>query len=147
MNKHPLPNIFHCTVFKQHGFLLGENQNRAEFSKMFMFLPSTLDRKEKFLQWHDHVHLHPIDVTFEELKDLNNGEDFSPSVLDHKDLRKNVTRIFYKYMMKVAEISNHNIVRNSDAYMANGGQIDQDNEFSWIDNSYKEGKEKFQLTY
>ena len=50
-------------------------------------------------------------------------------------------------MRKVAEISNHNIVRNSDAYMTNGGQIDRDNEFSWIDNSYKEGKEKFQLTY
>ena len=147
MNKHPLPNIFHCTVFKQHGFLLDENQKRAEFSNMFMFLSSTLDRKENFLQWQNHVHLHPIDVTFEELKELNNGEDFSPSVLDNKDLRKNVTELFYKYMKKVAEISNHNIVRNSDAYMANGGQIDRDNEFSWIDNSYKEGKEKFQLTY
>ena len=45
VNKHPLPNIFHCTVFKQHhGFLLDENQKRAEFSNMFMFLPSTLDR-------------------------------------------------------------------------------------------------------
>ena len=147
MNKHPLPNIFHCTVFKQHGFLLDENQKRAEFSNMFMFLSSTLDRKENFLQWQNHVHLHPLDVTFEELKELNNGEDFSPSVLDNKDLRKNVTELFYKYMKKVAEISNHNIVRNSDAYMANGGQIDRDNEFSWIDNSYKEGKEKFQLTY
>ena len=112
-----------------------------------MFLPSTLDRKGKFLQWQNHVHLHPVDVTFEELRDLNNGEDFSPSVLDHKDLRKNITGLFYKYMRKVAEISNHNIVRNSDAYMTNGGQIDRDNEFSWIDNSYKEGKEKFQLTY
>ena len=45
VNKHPLPNIFHCTAFKQHhGFLLDENQKRAEFSNMFMFLPSTLDR-------------------------------------------------------------------------------------------------------
>ena len=148
MNKHPLPNIFHCTAFKQHhGFLLDENQKRAEFSNMFMFLPSTLDRKENILQWQDHVHLHPIDVTFEELKDLNDVEDFSPSLLDHKDLRKNVTGLFYKYMKKVAEISNHNIVRNSDAYMANGGQIDPYNEFPWIDNSYKAGKERFQLAY
>ena len=141
VNKHPLPNIFHCTAFKQHhGFLLDENQKRAEFSNMFMFLPSILDRKESILQWQDHVHLHPIDVTFEELKGLNNGEDFNPSLLDHKDLRKNITVLFYKYMKKVAETSNHNIVRNSDAYMANGGKIDPDNEFSWIYNSYKDGK-------
>ena len=148
LNKHPLQNIFHCTAFKQHhGFLLDENQKRAGFSNMLMFLPSTLDRKEKILRWQDHVHLHPIDVTFEELKDLDNGKDFNSSLLDHKDLRKNITRLFYKYMKKVAEISNHNIVRNSDTYMANGGQIDPDNEFSWIDNSYEDGKEKFQLTY
>ena len=57
-----------------------KNQKRAGFSNMFVFLPSTLDRKEKILQWQDHVHLHPIDVTFEELKDLNNGEDFNPSL-------------------------------------------------------------------
>ena len=136
-----MPNIFHCTAFKQHhGFLLDENQKRAEFYNMFLFLSSTLDRKEKILQWQDHVHLHPIDVTFEELKGLNNGEDFNPSLLDHKDLRKNITVLFYKYMKKVAETSNHNIVRNSDAYMANGGKIDPDNEFSWIYNSYKDGK-------
>ena len=141
VNKHPLPNIFHCTAFKQHhGFLLDENQKRAEFYNMFMFLSSTLDRKVKILQWQDHVHLHPINVTYEELKGLNNGKDFNPSLLDHKDLRKNITVLFYKYMKKVAEISNHNIVRNSDAYMANGEQIDPDNEFSWIYNSYKDGK-------
>ena len=63
VNRQPLPNIFHCTAFKQHhGFLLDENKKKSEFSKMFLFLPSTLDRKEKFLQWQDHVHLHPVDV-------------------------------------------------------------------------------------
>ena len=67
--------------------------------------------------------------------------------MDHKDLRKNVTGLFNKCMKKVAEISNHTIVRNSDAYMANGGQIDPDNEFSWTDNPFKDGKEKVQLTY
>ena len=67
--------------------------------------------------------------------------------MDNKDLRKNLTKIFYKYMNRLAEISNHNIVRNSGAHLADGGQIDPDNEFSWIDNSYKEGKEKSQLRY
>ena len=52
-----LPNIFHCTAFK-NGFLLDENQKKAKFSKMFLYVPSTLDRKEDFSQWKDHVHLH-----------------------------------------------------------------------------------------
>ena len=50
-------------------------------------------------------------------------------------------------MKKVAEISNQNLVRNSDAYISNGGKFDPDNEFSWIDDSYEQRKEKFQLSY
>ena len=106
VNRQPLPNIFQCTAFKQHhGFLLDENKKKSEFSKMFLFLPSTLDGEDKFLQWQDHVHLHPVDVTYDELKDdFNNGENFTPDLLDNKDLRKNVTSHFYKYMKRVAEI-------------------------------------------
>ena len=39
---------------------------------MFLYLPSTLDRKEDFLQWKDHIHLHPIDVSYDELKAIHN---------------------------------------------------------------------------
>ena len=148
VNRHPLPKIFHCTAFKQHhAENLDENQKKSEFSKMFSFLPSTLDRKEKFLQWQNHVHLHPADVSQDELKEYNDDTGFNPADLNNKELRKNLTKLFYKYMKRVAEISNHNIVKNSDAYMAGGGPTDPDNKFSWIDNSYKERKEKFQLSY
>ena len=83
-----LPNIFYCTAFKKHhGFLLDENQKKADFSKMFLYLPSTLDRKEDFLQWKEHVHLHPIDVSYDDLKTLNNDGDMNPTLLDHKELR------------------------------------------------------------
>ena len=50
-------------------------------------------------------------------------------------------------MKKVAEISNQNLIRNSDAYIANGGKIDPDTKFSWVDDSYKHAKETFQLSY
>ena len=50
-------------------------------------------------------------------------------------------------MKKFAEISNQNLIRNSYAYFANGGKIDPDNELFWIDDSYKPGKEIFQLSY
>ena len=144
MNRQPLPNIFQCTAFKQHhGFLLDENKKKSEFYKMSMFLPSTLDRKEKFLQWQGHVHLHPVDVSFDELKEFNNGEDFTTALLDNKELRRNITSLFYKYMKRVAEISNLNIVRNSDTYMAGVGQINPDNEFYWIVTRTRKGKKNF----
>ena len=34
---------------------------------MFMFLPSTLDQKEKTQQFNDNVNLHPVDVSYEQL--------------------------------------------------------------------------------
>ena len=146
--KQPLPNIFHCTTFKKHhGFILDENQKKAKFSKMFLYLPSTLDRKEEFLKWKDHVHLHPIDVSYDELKAIHNDGDMNPALLDHKELRKEVMSGYHKVMKKIAEVSNQNLVRNSDAYISNGGKIDPDNRFSWTDDSYKQGKDKFQLSY
>ena len=130
-------------VDKRFYFLLDENKKKSEFYKMSMFLPSTLDRKEKFLQWQGHVHLHPVDVSFDELKEFNNGEDFTTALLDNKELRRNITSLFYKYMKRVAEISNLNIVRNSDTYMAGVGQINPDNEFYWIVTRTRKGKKNF----
>ena len=50
-------------------------------------------------------------------------------------------------MKEVAGISNYNLVRNSNAYMSNGGKIDPDFPFSWVNNSYTESQQKFQLGY
>ena len=114
---------------------------------MLLNLPSTLDRKEDFLQRKEHVHLHPIDVSYDDLKETHNGGEMNPALLDNKDLRKEVVGGYYKMMKKIAEISNQNLIRISDAYISDGGKIDPDNEFSWIDDSYKQGKDRFQLSY
>ena len=114
---------------------------------MFLCLPSTLDRKEEFLQWKSHVHLHPIDVSYDDLKELNNGIEAHPALLDEKPARKEVTTAFYKAMKKIAEILDQNLIRNSDAYITNGGKNDPDNQFSWVDDSYYQAKETFQLSY
>ena len=146
--KDPLPNIFQCTAIKKHhGFLLDENQKKEPFSKLFLYLPSTLDRKEDFLKWKDHVHLHPIDLNYGELKSMNEGNDMNPALLDNKTLRKDVLPAYYKVMKKMAEVSNQNLIRNSDAYLARGGKTDPGNDFQWIDDSYKQGQQKFQLSY
>ena len=106
-------------------------------------MPSTLDKKEDFLQWKDHAHLHPIDVSYDELKTIHNNGKMNPTLLDHKELRKNIREGYYKMMKKIAELSNQNLVRNSDAYISNSRKIDPDYNFSWIDDPYKQGKNKF----
>ena len=103
--KQPLPNFFQCTSFKNHSaFLMSQNQKNLKFSKTFMFLPLTLDRKEDIQKYNDHVHLHPVDVTYDQLKAINNNKDFDPSHLDNSVLRKDVTNIFYTIMKEIAGI-------------------------------------------
>ena len=145
--KQPLPIIFQCTAFKKHSaFLMSQNQENLQFSKMFMFLPSTLDRKEDIQQYNNNVNLHPVHVSYEQLKVLNNNKNFDPSDLDKSALRKDVKN-FYTIMKEVTGVSNHNLIRNSNAYLPQGGKIDPEFEFSWIDNSYQEAQLKFQLGY
>ena len=146
--KQPLPNIFQSTVFKRHhSFLVDENQKKVKFPKMFFYSPSTLDRKEDFLKYKYHVHMHPVDISYDDIIQMHNNEDANPALSDDKNSRNKVTGTYYKVMKKVSEISNQNLVRNSDAYISSGGKIDPDNEFHWIDDSYKQVKEKFQLSY
>ena len=74
-------------------------------------------------------------------------ENKNPALLDNKEIRRDVTGGYYKIMRKIAEISNQNLVRNSDAYLSSGEKVDPGNAFLWVDDSYKKGKDKFQLGY
>ena len=78
---------------------------------MFLYLPTTLDRKEEFLQYKDNVHLHPVDVNYEELRMLNEGNDMNPNLLKNKALRKDVVLTYYKVMKKIAECLNQSFIR------------------------------------
>ena len=62
------------------------------------------------MQWKDHVHLHPIDMSYEELKKIHNDGDMNPALLDNNELRRDVTDGYYKMMKKIAEISNQNLL-------------------------------------
>ena len=71
----------------------------------------------------------------------------NPALLDNKTLRKDVTPAYYKRMRKIAEVSNQNLIRNLDSYLSRGVKTDRDREFQWVDDSYKQGQQKFQLGY
>ena len=54
-------------------------------------------------------------MSYDDLKEIHNGGDMNPALLDNKDLRKDVIGGYYKVMKKIAVISNQNLIRNSDA--------------------------------
>ena len=144
--KVPLPNTFCSTCFQKHKqLLLDQSKLGVNYSELFFFLPATLDRKEDFLQWKDNVHLHPIDLSIDDLKNEMSVASLDPSLLESKQLRASLVPGFYKVMKKVAELSNQNLVRNSDAFMCKGGKVDSEKEFVWIDDSIKQATAEFQL--
>ena len=110
-------------------------KSKRNFQTCSFTYPLFWIEKKIFLQWKDHVHLHPVDASYEELKAINNGGDMNPALLDHKEvtIRKEVTGAYYKMMEKITEVSNKNLIRNSDAYISNGGKVDRDNEFSGVE--------------
>ena len=126
---------------------MSQSQENLDLSEMFMFLPSTLDSKENIQQYSSNINLHPIDVSYDQLKALNDHENFAPADLDNSVSRNKIAKIFYSFMKEVASASNHNLVRNSNTFISNGGKIDSNFEFSWVNDSYAELQQKFQLRY
>ena len=59
--KHPLPNIFQGSAFKKRAKMLIEEKQVQKTSKLFFFLPSTTDRKEKINTFLGNVNFCPID--------------------------------------------------------------------------------------
>ena len=102
-------------------------QKKSLASKMFLYLPATLDRKEEFFQYKDNVHLHPVNVNYKEFRMHNEGNDVNPNLLENKALRKDVVMAYCNVMKKTAEFPNQNLIRNSDAYLAKGRKIDPNN--------------------
>ena len=70
-----------------------------------------------------------------------------PGLLESKQFRSSLVSGFFKDMKKVAELSNQNLISNSDAFMSKGGKVDSEKEFVWIDDSIKQATENFQLSY
>ena len=126
---------------------MNQNELGVKQSELFFFLPASLDRKEDFLQWKDNAHLHPIDLSIDDLENEMSVTILDPSLLESKQFRASLVPGFYKVMKKVAKLSNQNLVRNSDVFMSKRGKVDCEKEFVWIDDSIKQATAKFQLNY
>ena len=105
--KHKIPNSFKSTCF---GFVknqfdcgvFAENQ----YSDIFFYLPSTVDRCEKINKYMKGVDLKPNVVNIKEF-----GEDFNPAgSFDRAEV--------VSFMKKAAAVSSQNLLRNADAFMS-----------------------------
>ena len=91
-----IPNSFKTTIFGQHKMLYESGAfDEQEFSKLYFYLPSNLDRNEKINKCLTSVHLKPFHVDSK-----NFGEKFNPTDPDSFDRESIVS-----YMKKVAQQS------------------------------------------
>ena len=103
-----IPSSFKSTVFgiyknKYEGGVFSDELS----SRIFFYLPSSVDRNEKIMKHLSSVYLKPYNVNYETI-----GENFDPSSNDFD--RDSVV----SYMEKVAEQSSQNLKRNADAFLS-----------------------------
>ena len=129
-----IPSSFKSTVFGIYKNKYKEGAFSDELSsRIFFYLPSTVDRNEKIMKHLTSVYLKPFNVNHESI-----GENFDPSSNDFN--RQSVI----SYMRKVAEQSSQNLKRNADAFLST---FKHDNEKLFWPGGKRTKSEKFALTY
>ena len=153
--KQPLPNIFQGTPFKKHVPFLIDAKGSESSSKMFLFLPSITDRKEKINRWVNNVNLHPIDCLYDDFKNYTpQNSEIEKKGLHPEDLdlpapliNLETRNCILNFMKHTAGLASNNLIRNANALMqGKDAKIDKE-EFSWINNSLSQTESKFKLGY
>ena len=153
--KQPLSNIFQGTAFKKHVLFLIESKGTECSSKLLFFLPSTTDRKEKINRWVNNVNLHPINCLYDDFKNYAPQRfEIQKKGIQLQDLDFHIQAVRFEtrecilnFMKHAAELSNNNLVRNSNALMqSKDAKIDKE-DFNWINNSLTQAELKFKLRY
>ena len=125
-------------------------------SRLFFFLPSITDRKEKINRWVNNVNLHLINCLYDDFENyVPQGPDIEKSGIQSQDLdfhtveqvRLRTRQCILNFMKHAAEHSNNNLIRNSNALMqSKDAKLDKE-DFSWINNSLSQTKSKIKLSY
>ena len=153
--KQPLSNIFQGTAFKKHVLFLIESKGTECSSKLFFFLPSTTDRKEKINRWVNNVNLHPINCLYDDFKNFAPQRfEIQKKGIQLQDLDFHIQAVRFEtrecilnFMKHAAELSKNNLVRNSNVLMqSKDAKIDKE-DFNWINNSLTQAELKFKLRY
>ena len=128
-----IPSSFKATVFGVHKMqYVGGAFSEENFSQIFFYLPSTVDRSEKTNKYLTSVHLKPFHVDISFL-----GENFNPALNFDRSA-------VVSYMKKVAEQSSQNLKRNADAFLSS---VNHGNEKLLWTGGKRTKSDKFSLTY
>ena len=142
--------FFKGHLSKNNAMLLNERLVQ-DYSKMFFFLPSTTDRKQKINQFFKNVSFHPIDCRYEDFRKYpTNGREFMLPDLDSLDLERRLAarEIAVKFFKDAVQVSNSNLVRNAKTLWTSGNaKINPEKEISWIGKSGKREQDKFKFKY
>ena len=131
--KNKIPSSFKATSFGIH-----KNQYEGgafieqDFSKIFFYLPSTVDRCEEINKYLTSVYLKPYHVDINDL-----GEGFNPAISFDR-------AAVVKCMKKVTEQSSQNLKRNADAFLST---VEHDNDSLFWSGGRRTITNKFSLTY
>ena len=130
-----VPNSFKTTIFGQHKLQYeGGAFDEQKFSKLFFYLPATVDRNEKINKYLTSVHFKPFHVNFAAVF----GEKFNPADPDFD------RAAVVSYMNKVAQRSSQNLKRYPDAFLSS---VPHDNEKLLWPGGKRTLNDKFSLTY
>lgn len=111
-----------------------EDFEAQEFSKLYFYSPSTVDRNEKINQYLTSVNLKPFDIDLEVF-----GESFNPADSNFFDCNAIIS-----YMKRVADQNSHNLKRNGDTFLAS---MPHDNKKLLWPGGKRTQSDKFSLTY
>ena len=129
-----IPSSFKSTVFGiyKNKYEVGASSDELS-SRIFFYLPSTVDRNEKIMKHLTSVYHKPYNINYETI-----DENFDPSSNDFD--RDSVV----SYMEKVAEQSSQNLKRNADAFLST---FKHDNEKLLWPGGKRTKSDRFALTY
>ena len=108
-------NSFSTTILNRHRIQYESGAfGETEFSNIFFYLPSTVDRIEHINKYLGSVNLNAVDIGISKF-----GENFGPSKLDlngsnWEDIRRSVLNV----LKKVPDLSSQNLKRDTDSYLA-----------------------------
>ena len=135
--KQALPHIFQGTSCKKHNHMLLSGNDDS--LKLFFYLPSTTDRKEKINKYGENVQLHLIDCLYDDfVKYSPKQESFQPQTLDSSDheKRKVVKETVLNFFEHAVEVSNSNLMRNMKTLLLKG-ETKVSDEFSLLGDEKK----------
>ena len=132
-------------MFNRHRIQYESGSLNTDFSKVYLFLPSIIDRIEKINRHTGSLNLATTDIS-EDIFGAEGGTEFNPYKPNYENAEKDAMKdSILKVLKKMKDLSNSNLIKNADSFLATKS-IDQD--VQWVGDTEKRVPEnRFALPY